>query len=254
MKRPLALIPARKGSKGLPGKNTRMFAGKPLIAHTIEAAIASNCVDVFVSTDDEEVISIARSYNLTADYVRPSHLANDQADMADVARDALTWRQQRGTQDSAICLLQPTSPLRTSRDIIDAVNLYHQSSDLAVFGVSHMWTHPSVCIRLSGRKSDLIPTSWQYLVEPGESTRRQDYNDDYFFINGAIYITSVSQLQTSGNFITPESVPFVMDPTNTIDIDNSRDFLVAEALFRSIKKLDEQEHQTTSTQNFRLNG
>lgn len=244
MTRPLALIPARKGSKGLPGKNTRLFAGKPLIAHTIEAALASNCVDVFVSTDDMDVLKIAQAYNLPIDYVRPSSLAGDEIGMIDVALDALQWRRDRGHIDNAVCLLQPTSPLRTAKDISDAIGLYANHDQASVFGVSKMWTHPSDCIQIFNTpKADSI-TSWNYLVETESAARRQDYKDDYYFINGALYITPTTQLQSHKKFVTKQSIPFLMNSINTLDIDTFRDFLLAEALYKSLNAFDEQEHLT----------
>lgn len=238
MKRPLALIPARKGSKGLPGKNTRMFAGKPLIAHTIEAAIASNCVDVFVSTDDVEVLAIAKSYNLKVDYFRQAHLADDVATMADVVIDALDWRAQRGFLDTAVCLLQPTSPLRTSLDISAAVTQFQLNPDKALFGVSEMWTHPMDCITISTNPTAYGTQSWMHLVDRGRASRRQDYEQGFFFINGAIYISPTARLHISKNFVEFDSVPFRMASFNTIDIDTERDFRIAEFLYtNSIKEM-----------------
>lgn len=244
MTRPLALIPARKGSKGLPGKNTRLFAGKPLIAHTIEAALASNCVDVFVSTDDVDVLKIAEAYNLPIDYVRPSSLAGDEIGMIDVALDALQWRRDRGHIDNAVCLLQPTSPLRTAKDITDAIGLYANHDQASVFGVSKMWTHPSDCIQIfNNPKTDSI-TSWNYLIETENAARRQDYKDDYYFINGALYITPTTQLENQKKFVTKQSIPFLMNSINTLDIDTFRDFLLAEALYKSFNPFYEQEYLT----------
>jgi len=226
MKRVLAFVPARKCSKGLPGKNTRLFAGKPLVAYTLEAAKACMGMDVFVSTDDDQVIAVAEGLDLGTEYRRPSSLAGDGAAMADVVTDGLTWLAARGRKPEVVVLLQPTSPLRLSADIEGALELFFKSRAPTVVGVSPMWTHPTECLQRRG-------ANWEYLVQPKVgAVRRQDYDGEYLFINGAIYIMWSERFLVDRTFVAPNSELYCMDSTNTVDIDYERDFIVAEALMR----------------------
>ena len=219
----LAFIPARKGSKGLPSKNTMLFAGKPLIAHTIEVALKANVDDIFISTDDPVVLDIAKDYGIEVSYFRPPHLASDEAGMTDVISHGLDWRNNQGKQDVSLLLLQATSPLRTVNEVNQAVKI-HQETGKPVFGVSPMWTHPTECIQLENGQS------WRYLVEPSSANRRQDYKGSYQFINGAIYLATIDFFNNNGKLLDINSIPFIMNAVNTIDIDNEMEFFAAEAL------------------------
>ncbi|MCH7745174.1 MAG: acylneuraminate cytidylyltransferase family protein, partial [Chloroflexi bacterium] len=140
--KPLCLIPARGGSKRLPGKNIRLLAGKPLIAYTIEAALDSNVFDcVCVSTDDEEIAAIAREYGADVPFMRPAHLSDDTARVVQVTCHALEFFAERGHEYESLCVLQPTSPLRTANDIRDAYALFQSTDARYVVGIV-AWEHP----------------------------------------------------------------------------------------------------------------
>jgi N-acylneuraminate cytidylyltransferase len=132
----LAIIPARGGSKRLPGKNKRPLAGKPLVEWTIAAALGSRRVArALVSTDDPEMADLARNAGAEVPFLRPPDLATDTADSVGVARHALEFLAGRGEFYDAIALLQPTSPLRTSAHIDAAVELMKQRQATAVISV-----------------------------------------------------------------------------------------------------------------------
>ena len=121
----LGLIPARGGSKGLPRKNIRPLLGKPLIAWTIEQALASEYLDrVVVSTDDEKIAEISRKYGAKVPFMRPKESAADEARRIDVVLHAIDWMEKNDNSYDLIMLLQPTSPLRTSEDIDKAIKLF----------------------------------------------------------------------------------------------------------------------------------
>src|SRR5438093_12930123 len=113
--RVLALIPARGGSKGIPRKNIRLLAGKPLLAYTAEAARAAKRLSwIVLSTDDEEIACIGRQYGLEVPFIRPPELSQDDAPTLPVVQHALHWFEGRGEYFDSVCLLQPTNPLRRS--------------------------------------------------------------------------------------------------------------------------------------------
>lgn len=222
----LGIIPARKGSKGLPGKNIKLLGDKPLVAHTITAALDVKGIDVYMTTDDEQVLSIAHSYGLNIDYRRPDHLAQDASSMADVVMDLLLWLNERGFFYDTFVLLQPTSPFRTAAAITEAIDILYSHKVPSVVGVSPMWTKPWECVEV------FQDASWKFLVEPQSgAVRRQDYKDAYHFINGSIYAVPVDLFIKEKKFVYPDSFMMIMDEINTIDIDTERDFLCAKSLF-----------------------
>lgn len=227
----LAIVPARFGSKGLPRKNIKLLNGKPLIAYTLEAAQKARNVDLFISTDDLDVLTIGKTYGINWDYVRPSDLATDHTSMADVVSHCLGWLEERGHCYDSFVLLQPTSPLRTAEDIERSIEMLHASKTSSVVGVSPMWTHPSECIELHA------DSSWQFLVPPREGvSRRQDFSGSYQFINGAIYAVKTYDFKREKKFVFKNSLMLTMDEINTIDIDTERDFILAQALITKAVK------------------
>lgn len=216
----LALITARGGSKGLPGKNVLFAAGKPLVAWTVEAALSAECVDrVVLSSDDDEIMAAARAAGCEVPFRRPVHLASDVATSIDVVLHALD--QLPGYE--YVVLLQPTSPLRTAADIDAAFKLMIESGAPSCV---------SVC------EADQSPY-WMYRVEVGNKlqrllsevdgiTRRQDLPPVYV-LNGAIYIARTDWLRENKSFVGEETVAYLMPKERSLDIDTAQDF----ELFRS---------------------
>lgn len=226
----LAIIPARGGSKGIPRKNLVELAGKPLIAYTIEAAQASNSIhSILVSTEDEEIASYCSSFGLDTEYKRPLNLAGDQTPMLDVIVDVLRWfASTRNRLPEELVLLQPTSPLRSSEDIDLAVALFRQSLSRSLVSVHTMNEHPYECIITHSR-------GWDYLVSPQDNaSRRQDYATNFYYINGAIYMTkSIDILKGEPLIRARSSAIYEMPPERGIDIDTFLDLAVAEALMKA---------------------
>jgi len=230
MKRALAIIPARKNSKGIKFKNKKELLGKPLISYTIEAAIESNIVDIIVATDDEDIIEIARSYGINSDYMRPESVSTDEASMDSLIIDVLNYAKKKEVNYKYAITLQPTSPFRTSNDIKNAIALAEDSHKGNVIGVSKMLHHPYECIEENG---SLIEYSWRFLAKPIEKkNRRQDYEDRYWFINGAIYCFCIDDFLENGGFNWNNSIIYKMDIENSIDIDTDFDFDIAENIMR----------------------
>jgi N-acylneuraminate cytidylyltransferase len=216
----LALIPARGGSKGLPGKNTMPLGGRPLIQWTIEAARGSRFVDrVVLSSDDETIIGIAARCGCEVPFRRPAALASDTAAMIDVALHALEAVPGHGV----LVLLQPTSPLRTSADIDAACELFAGSGAPSCVSVSPAEQSPYWMYGL-GVRGELLP-----ILEPPEGVARRQDLPPVYVLNGAIYVADVAALKRSRSFVTRGTVGYTMPAERSIDIDTAADFEAARA-------------------------
>ena len=218
----LAVIPARGGSKGLLGKNILPLAGKPLIAWTIESAIESKYIDkCIISTDDQEIADISLKYGGDVPFMRPSELATDKANSIDVIIHTIEAIEEKY---DLIILLQPTSPLRNSFDIDNALELLenkHAGALVSMVEIRHPveWT-----ARISG---DLhIP---ELVTTLSKNTRRQDFEKRYE-LNGAIYISKLDLIIKQNSFISNHTIAYIMPPERSIDIDDKLDFDFAEYL------------------------
>lgn len=220
-RRILGLVPARAGSKGVPGKNVRPLCGRPLIAWTLDAALASGVLDeVAVSTDDATAAQCAREAGARV-IDRPAELAGDSAAMIDVVRHALTVA---GPDVTHVMLLQPTSPLRLADDVRAAVARLEESGGRAVVSVCEAEHSPLLASTLPGDGSMASFLSVQHAT-----ANRQELGA-YFRLNGAIYLAEVDYLLGVGAFIGPETFALVMPQERSVDIDTETDFAVAECL------------------------
>lgn len=212
--RVLAVIPARGGSKGVPGKNIRNVGGKPLIAWTIEAAHAAKCVDrVIVSSDDSAIIAVARAAGCDVPFIRERHLAEDGTPTIDVVLDAL----ERCAGFDWVVTLQPTSPLRTAEDIDGAIERCVEAGAPACVSVCRAQESPywMVTVGENGRLRPLMPE--------GQFTRRQDLPPAYI-LNGAVYVANATWLARERRFVTAETVGYEMPVERSHDLDTLSDF------------------------------
>jgi CMP-N,N'-diacetyllegionaminic acid synthase len=211
----LALIPARGGSKGLPGKNILQVAGRPLLAWSVDAARAARCVDrVVLSSDDEVIMAAARACGCEVPYRRPAELATDTASTIDVVLHAIDTLPGY----DVVVLLQPTSPLRTAADIDTACEHLAASGAPACVSVSPVEQSPYWMYRL-GHNQGLVPV----VEAPPGVTRRQDLPSVYA-LNGAVYVADTVWLRQSRTFVTRETVAHVMPVERSMDIDTIADF------------------------------
>lgn len=228
-RRLLALVPARGGSKRLPGKNILPLGGKPLIAWTIDAARESGAfASILVSTDDEAIAETARSWGADVPWLRPAELASDTATSGDVLRHALRWYEGAHGEVDAVVLLQPTSPFRAAASIRAAIGQYlAQPERRPIVSVSPASMHPAWCFSLQGTR--LTPfQGWDQL-----GLRSQDLPPAYA-LNGAIYVFPAEHLRAEGPLLTPQMRAFVMhDADESHDIDTPDDWRIAEAIARS---------------------
>lgn len=216
----LGLIPARGGSKGILRKNVREIAGKPLIVWTIEAALASSQLDaVIVSTDDEEIADVARRAGALVPFMRPPHLATDEAPGIAPVLHAM----EEIPDYDAVLLLQPTSPLRTPDDIQGLLTLAAETKSPSVVSVCEPDSHPNLIYTLENERR-LKP-----LLDKDATARRQDL-PPVFTLNGALYFAEARWLQAGRAFIGAETLGYVMPPERSIDIDTALEWRIAEFL------------------------
>ncbi|WP_018417307.1 cytidylyltransferase domain-containing protein [Teredinibacter turnerae] len=205
----LALIPARAGSKGLPGKNVRPLAGKPLVCHTIEQALAARCVTTTVlSSDDQSLLNHTNSYAQCKALLRPEALASDESPMTLVAMHAL----EQFPDYRYLLLLQPTSPLRTSADIDKAFDLLTQNNATSCVSVCTTQESP-FWMYLQDEQHRLEP-----IIGTDTFTRRQDLPKT-FRLNGALYLIDTAQFKKAPVFVQPDTLAYEMPVERSIDID-----------------------------------
>ena len=225
--RRLAFIPARGGSKGIKRKNLRQLNGVSLVKRAAQDAQKSCLFDeVFVSTDDEEIAEECKDIHKHSEYRRPGHLAQDNSSVADALMHAINWLQKKNNYFDTYTLIQTTSPLRTCNDIIKAQNLFEKSGNNTFASVSLVQEHPAEVLIVKNEKVSPL------LNEENLEKNRQNYDNHYYFINGALYGGYVKNFILSQRFIDLESVfLYKMNAKNSLDIDEEYQLVMAEALF-----------------------
>ena len=217
----LYLIPARGGSKGIPHKNIKLLAGKPLIQYAIEVArqFASD-KDICVSTDDEEIKSVAETMGLRVPFLRPDYLASDTASTSDVIVHALDFYAQQGINYDAVVLLQPTSPLRTVQNVKDCLALYAPNLDMVT------------TVKESSVSAVLSRENEQGYLEKvvGKSDVRRQDAEKFYECNGAVYVINAIAIKEKGLGGFTKIKKCVMAEENSVDIDTMMDWHLAEVI------------------------
>ena len=215
----LYIIPARGGSKGIPLKNIKSLASKPLIYYSIDVARALALDEnICVSTDDKEIIKVVENYGLKVPFIRPGKFASDTANTSDVLLHAIEFYEAQGQQYDVIVLLQPTSPLRKVSQVSEALAMYSDDLDMIV-SVKESHAATVLCNENDLGYIDLL------LNKNGD--RRQELIK-YYEYNGAIYIINVKTLKECSVNRFKKKKKYVMDPISSIDIDNEIDWLFCE--------------------------
>lgn len=222
--KPLIIIPARGGSKGIPHKNIKSLAGKPLIHYTIDVArqIVSD-ENICVSTDDAEIIKCVENYGLKVPFIRPAELATDTAGTNEVLVHALDFYEQQGKHYDVVLLLQNTSPFRTAQQVKEALKLYHEGVDMVV-SVKECSANPYYNVFEEDVNGYLHICKGE-----GNIFRRQDAPKVYEY-NGAIYIMNAETLKTTHMHKMHKRVKYVMDELSSFDLDTMWDWRMAEMI------------------------
>lgn len=223
--KPLVVIPARGGSKGIPRKNIKSLGGKPLIQWTIDEAreVFSDEV-ICVSTDDIEIKEVVEHNGLKVPFLRPDELATDTAGTYEVLLHAVQFYEEKGYIPDVLILLQPTSPFRTAEHIKEALTLYSDDIEMLV-SVKETKANPYYVLREEDEKGFLIKS------KESDATRRQDV-PKVWELNGAIYIINVNTLKEKHLSQFKKVKKYVMGETSSYDIDTMLDWKLAEMISR----------------------
>jgi len=226
--KPLVVIPARGGSKGLPGKNIKPLLGKPLIHYTIEAArqIFEDS-QIMVSTDDESIKETVEQLGLKVPFIRPSELATDNSTSFEVLMHAIQYAETNQYYPDTLILLQPTSPLRNNIHIKEALQLFQKEVEMVV-SVKETTSNPYYVLFEENENGFLDKSKM------GNFTRRQDCPKVWEY-NGAIYIIDIQSLKKQNSLNFNKVIKYEMDERSSVDIDTEMDWMIAEYILKNNK-------------------
>lgn len=225
----LAIIPARGGSKGLPGKNIKPLCGKPLIGWTIEQAQESKYIDeIFVSTDSPEIAAVAESFGVKVPELRPAELASDTAPSSGFVVYTIEKLKSQGKEFDYVILLEPTSPLRTVEDIDRSIELLDQNPAAeSVVGV---------CKAECAHPAFMVQTGANELLEPFmaemQTLRRQDIGELYYF-EGTVYVSRVGAYLQKQSFYHDKTLPYFVPKSRAFEIDDAEDWFIVESILKN---------------------
>lgn len=228
----IAIIPARSGSKGLPGKNIRELCGKPLIAWSIEAGLASEYIDVVVvSSDSQEIVDIAREFGASTPFIRPPSLATDEATSFDVVKHTLDYYESElHSSFQYTVLLEPTSPIRENADIdsmLEKLEASHGNFD-AIISLGEVHEHPSIMKRIEAQKVE------RFSAELPMTEHRQN-NTIAYFPYGVGYISKTQTLMEEKTFYPRRTTFHLIQRHQCFEIDDIYDFISIEAVINYSK-------------------
>lgn len=225
----IAIIPARGGSKGLPGKNIKMLCGKPLIAWSIEAGLKSKYLDeVMVTTDSVEISEVSKKYGAQVPFLRPQELALDNSTTFDAVQHALDFYSTSFNETfDYVVLLEPTSPLREKDDIDNMIEklVRNESSYDSIVSIGEVHEHPSIMKKIVG--DSLVP-----FCEDLELTSRRQDNEPAYFPYGVAYIIKTSVLLEEKTFYSARNAHYKIKRYQNYEIDDLYDFLAIENIMR----------------------
>ena len=221
----LTVIPARRDSKGIPGKNWKLLNNKPLIGYTIESALeVSNPEDICVTTNSTQVIDIAQnSYDLKVPFIRPEELSTDYSPTRDALLHAIDYYEKQGQFYDTMLLLQPTSPFRRKEDVLKCLNLYKESSCEMVVSVAESYINPYYNLYIEDENQNI------HRAIPSNYSRRQDC-PPAFIITGSIYVISIEALKKAEIFHFKNVKKVITDNQYNLDLDTEADWKHAEVI------------------------
>lgn len=221
----VAIIPARGGSKRIPGKNIRLFHGRPMMAWSIDAALQSGCFDrVIVSTDDADIAEVALKFGAEVPFMRPRPLADDFATTADVMHHAADWLQRQGKPTSQLCCLYATAAFVTPAVLVEALQQLDQAD----------WDYVFAAVRFDypiQRALRLLPEGGVDWLQPEMAQQRSQDLEPCYHDAGQFYWGQFDAFYQRRPILGPRSHPLLLDGRDAQDIDTEADWAMAEALF-----------------------
>lgn len=221
----LFVITARGGSKGVPRKNIRMLGGMPLIAYKIIAAKKCRYENrIIVSTDDEDIVEVAKNYGAEVPFIRPAKLATDLASSADVVLHSINWVSENSQEKyDYVCLLEPSSPFASYKDLNEALRLIEENDADTLLGMKEVDVTTNFIHSLD---KDGKLSEFYYAIKDLKSIRRQDQKREYT-MNGCMYIAKWDYFLKNKLFHSENSIPYIMPEESSIEIDTILDYEIA---------------------------
>ena len=227
----IAVIPARGGSKRIPRKNIKSFCGKPIIAWTIETAIASCLFDnIIVSTDDQEIAAVAKEYGAEIPFMRPSSLSDDFTTTSPVVAHAIQWYREIDQYPDEVCWIYPTAPFVTSADLQRGLEILNNTcSDYVVSVTRYPFPIQRAIKLIDGLRVEMYQPEFF-------NTRSQDL-EEAFHDAGQFYWGRAEAWIEGKSFFSGNTAPVILPRQRVQDIDTLEDFFLAESMFMSLQKL-----------------
>ncbi len=220
----LGVVPARSGSQSIKKKNTFIVNKKPLIQYTFEALTKSLIKKKYLLSDDKKIKKLAKKFNLSSDYLRPKILSRNTTTLVDTLFHFHQWTENKKIVYDYLVVLQPTSPLRNYKDINSAVKIVKRKKYKSLFSISNSLEHPYETIKFDKKK-------WKYVLSKSKLYyRRQDFDFESYFINGAIYIIHRKLVIQKRIYDKKNHGFFVMPKQRSIDINDLSDIKIARGL------------------------
>lgn len=231
------IIPARNGSKGLPGKNLKKLLNKPLLDYSIITALEIfEPSSIILTSDSELILERGREYGIR-NILRPKKLAKDNSPIIETLLHAIDFAvDEFNIQFEAIILMQPTFPIRNKLEILNAISIFKTNNLSSLVSVNKMKEHPSECISIFNNNFK----NWKFILDPGSNTNRQSYHGEHFFINGNFYISKVNELKKYKSFYSKKTYFFESKQNYNVDIDDIEDFNYAK--YCLLKKINSEEN------------
>ena len=228
----LAFLPARGGSVGIKKKNLAIVNNKPLIKYTLNTIKElRNSVNYFISTDSKEIKKYCESQGFELSYRRPKYLSGSKSNIVDVVLHGIDYLKKKNNSTfDTILLLQPTSPLRTVKELKKAIKVFKDKNINSMASVVKLRESPFESL-------EKIKNKWKFLIKPKKNYyRRQQFKRNFYFIDGTFYITKVDYLKRNKTFFDiNNTLPFILNRNWPIDIDDKEDLLVAETFLKKNK-------------------
>ena len=220
------IVPARKGSKTIKDKNLFKINNKSLVEYTF-SQIKNLNYEKFVLSDDFRILKKALKYKINTSYQRPPKTSDSKSSTVKTLLHFVKWLKIYDDKISELVVLQPTSPLRVKKDVINAINIYKKKKFNSLFSISESLEHPYEAIDVKNLKNN----SWKYVLKKSKMFyRRQDFDINSYFINGAIYIINIKKLETYKSIVTKNHGLYLMRKLNSLDINDIEDIKIAKKL------------------------
>lgn len=225
----ISVIPARAGSKGIKNKNIFKVGNKPLIEHTFYTVTKSDIKQNFVLTDSLKIKKIAKKFDIISDYIRPKKLSGSKVSLADTLFDFHLWLNKKNIYYDYMVILQPTSPLRSYKDINNSIKIIKKDKSMSLFSISESLEHPYETI-IKKKKN------WKFVLNKSKKFhRRQDFDIETFFINGAIYISNRKLIQIKKTFKHNKHSFYKMPKNRSLEINDKEEAYIIDSILKRSK-------------------